>query len=229
MPESGSVKNELWHYTPSIIGGIIGAAVFAVLLCLHAYRLVRNKTWFCTPFVVGGLFEVIGYAARAVAHNDTDSLTPYIIQSLLILIAPILFAASIYMVLGRLMLRTDSASLSLIRPQWVTRIFVAGDIWCFMIQSGGAGILAKADTPNDVNRGEIIILGGLILQILIFAVFIVVASIWHFRLSASGADEMQRGVIPWRRYIALLYVASSCITVRNIYRVIEYGMGNVRW
>ncbi|KAF2828113.1 hypothetical protein CC86DRAFT_289389 [Ophiobolus disseminans] len=217
----------LWPYTPSIAGGAVAAIVFFVLTALHTWRLFKNRTWFCIPFVIGGLFEAIGYAARAAAHNDTVSKTPYIIQSILILIAPILFAASVYMILGRLILRTDSASYSIIRAKWVTKMFVTGDILCFFIQSGGAGMLVQADDAAGFKRGENIILGGLILQIMIFMFFVIVASIWHRRLSALPTASAAE--IPWKKYIWFLYSASVFITVRNLCRVIEYAMGKVRF
>ncbi|CAN9176144.1 unnamed protein product [Alternaria alternata] len=169
----------LWPYTPTIAAGAIAAVVMFILFFIHTFRLVKNKTWFCIPFVIGALCEAIGYSARAAAHNDTEGKTPYIIQSTLILLAPILFAASIYMILGRLIRRTDSAEYSLIRVNWLTKIFVGGDILCFLIQAGGAGMLVSANDKDGFKRGENIILGGLILQILIFGFFVVVASIWH--------------------------------------------------
>lgn len=213
----------LWPYTPTIAAGAIAAIVFIILTGLHTWRLIKNRTWFCIPFVIGGLFETIGYAARAAAHNDTESTTPYIIQSTLILIAPILFAASVYMILGRLIRRTDSASYSIVRVNWVTKIFVIGDIFCFCIQGGGAGILVQAKDADGFKRGENIILGGLILQILIFAFFVVVASIWHRRLSAVPTAAAAE--IPRKKYILFLYASSVFITVRNLCRVIEYAMG----
>ncbi|KAB2109599.1 hypothetical protein AG0111_0g2344 [Alternaria gaisen] len=213
----------LWPYTPTIAAGAISAVVMFILFFIHTFRLVKNKTWFCIPFVIGALCEAIGYSARAAAHNDTEGKTPYIIQSTLILLAPILFAASIYMILGRLIRRTDSAEYSLIRVNWLTKIFVGGDILCFLIQAGGAGMLVSANDKDGFKRGENIILGGLILQILIFGFFVVVASIWHVRLqkgpTASSAD------IPWTKLIWFLYAASVCITIRNLCRVIEYAMG----
>lgn len=131
------------------------------------------------------------------------------------------------MILGRLITRTDSASLSLIRPKLVTKIFVVGDVLCFFIQSGGAGMLVQAKDKDGVQRGENIILGGLILQILIFGFFVVVAGIWHRRLEVYQTSVSAAGEIPWQRYIRLLYAASACITIRNTCRVVEYAMGRV--
>jgi hypothetical protein len=225
MSDDSVPEYVLWPYTPTMAAGAIATVVFILLTGLHTWRLVKNRTWFCIPFVIGGLFETIGYAARAAAHNDTVSKTPYIIQSTLILVAPILFAASVYMILGRLILRTDSASYSIVRASWVTKTFVTGDILCCLVQSSGAGMLVQAKDADGFKRGENMILAGLVLQILIFAFFVVVASIWHRRLSAVPSAAAAE--IPWKKYICFLYAASVFITIRNLCRVIEYAMGKV--
>ena len=62
---------------------------------------------------------------------------PYIGQSLMLLLAPALFAASVYMILGRIIRLLNAGSASLIRPSWLTKIFVTGDVLSFFIQSGG--------------------------------------------------------------------------------------------
>lgn len=94
------------------------------------------------------------------------------------------------------------------------------------IQAGGAGILVSADDADGFDMGENVILGGLILQILIFGFFCVVASIWHRRLLARPTAASAE--LPWTKLIWFLYAASVCITLRNLLRVIEYAMGKVR-
>lgn len=88
-------------------------------------------------------------------------------------------------------------------------------------------MLVQADDQDAVKRGENIILGGLILQILIFGFFIVVAGIWQRRLEAYQSSAAAATEIQWKKYIRLLYAASACITIRNTCRVIEYAMGKV--
>jgi hypothetical protein len=58
-------------------------------------------------------------------------------QSLLILIAPALFAASIYIILGRIILLVDGEKYALVRRKWLTRVFVAGDVASFFMQGAG--------------------------------------------------------------------------------------------
>jgi hypothetical protein len=58
-----------------------------------------------------------------------------------LLVAPALYAASIYMMLGRIILVTDGESHSVIRKNWLTKIFVAGDVVSFIMQGAGKPIV----------------------------------------------------------------------------------------
>jgi hypothetical protein len=62
---------------------------------------------------------------------------PYIIQAVYILIGPALFAASIYMTLGRIILLTDGEHYAMVKQRWLTKVFVTGDIVFIGMQSGG--------------------------------------------------------------------------------------------
>jgi len=83
----------------------------------------------------------MGYAARAKSGSESPDWTlgPYIIQSLLLLVAPALFAATIYMQLGRIIILVQGESRALVRKKWLTKIFVTGDVLSFMLQGGGMG------------------------------------------------------------------------------------------
>jgi hypothetical protein len=83
------------------------------------------------------LVEIGGYIDRALAHSNQQSLGIYVVQIILLLVSPALFAASIYMVLGRLILLTEGESMAPIRAKWLTKIFVFGDVLSFFVQSAG--------------------------------------------------------------------------------------------
>ena len=112
---------------------------FSMLTILHLTNLIRTRTWVLIPFLIGGFFESIGYIGRILSANQTPdwSLGPYIMQTLLLLLAPALFAASIYMVLGRIILVTEGQRHAVVRVKWLTTIFVMGDVVSFLAQSGG--------------------------------------------------------------------------------------------
>lgn len=48
-----------------------------------------------------------------------------------------LFAASIYIILGRIILLVDGERYSLVRQKWLTKLFVAGDVLSFLLQGAG--------------------------------------------------------------------------------------------
>lgn len=129
------------------------------------------------------------------------------------------------MALGRIIRASGATSYSVIRVNWVTKIFVGGDIVCFLIQAVGAAMLSSADTASEKDRGKTVILVGLIVQILVFAFFVVVAWMFHNRLSLRPTGKWAYNSLNWKTFTRMLYVVSGLITVRNVFRVVEYGMG----
>jgi hypothetical protein len=84
--------------------------------------------------------EVVGFMGRAVsAHQKAGCWTrgPYLVQTMFILLAPALFAASVYMSLGRIIEIVDGERHAIIGRRWLTKIFVIGDVICFLLLAGG--------------------------------------------------------------------------------------------
>lgn len=88
----------------------------------------------------------------------------------------------------------------------------------------GAGIMASGSL-DAMHRGENIVLGGLVIQILFFAFFVVVASTFHLRLRKVPTTRILAGQIPWERHLYALYAGSLFILVRSVFRLVEYGQG----
>ncbi|MCJ1439400.1 hypothetical protein MMC27_008794 [Xylographa pallens] len=212
----------LWHYVPSLPAAVIFAVLFGIITTAHAWKMSKTKTWFCTPFVIGGLFEEVGYIARAAANNSTGALPPYLIQAIFLLLPPVFFAASLYMVYARVIRAVQGESHSLISPRWTTRIFVLGDFTCLLIQSVGSGLLA---TPKNVITGNYIIVGGLGLQVLLFAGFMVCCLNFNIRLRGHMAKTGAASDVRWQSSLNMLYATSLAILVRNIYRMAGFIMG----
>ncbi|ERS96593.1 hypothetical protein HMPREF1624_06802 [Sporothrix schenckii ATCC 58251] len=210
----------LWKYIPSLTLSIVFTGIFLVVTLAHLWKMVAKKMWFCTPFVIGGFFEVIGYACRAGAYNATGSLAPYLLQSLFLLLAPIFFAATLYMAYSRIVRAVHGGQFSLIRPRWTTRLFVFLDFSFFSVQSNGGGLLAKTKTAKI---GSYIIVTGLILQLLGFIGFMVCCVVFHKRFHASR--ERRNTDLPWQSCLYMLYLTSLAVLARNLYRVVEFSMG----
>ncbi|KAJ4060505.1 hypothetical protein NW761_002551 [Fusarium oxysporum] len=220
----------LWSYVPSIPAAVIFIILFLVLSAAHTWKMIHNRLWFCIPFVIGGFLEVIGFIGRAMANKETDKLGPYIIQSVFLLIPPSLFAASIYMTLGRIMrgLGPKGESCSIVRVKWLTTLFVVGDVFSFLVQSSGAGMMAAGDDPT---MGENIVIGGLVIQVLFFGLFVVAAVIFQLRYRKIGSHWRAVGssntasVFDWERMLMMLYATSALILIRCFFRIVEYVMG----
>jgi len=169
--------------------------------------------------------ETIGYAARIVSHNDKESVIAYSVQAILILVAPALFAASIYMILGRIIISLRAQHLSLIPVRWLTKAFVCGDIVSFSLQAAGGGIQASG-TIEAYDRGEKIILAGLFVQIVVFGFFVITSGLFHVKCLKNPTLAAREDAFPWKLDLNVLYTVSIIILVRSIFRVVEYLQGN---
>jgi hypothetical protein len=149
---------------------------------------------------------------------------PYIAQSLFIILPPSLYAATIYMIYGRIVVFVNAPEASIIRPTRVTKIFVIGDVISFMMQCGGGGMMAQA---SMANLGQKIMLIGLFSQLLFFGFFLFVSVIFWKRMRSSPAryTTPTYGKHTWLALLKLLFAAAALIILRNVYRVIEFGQG----
>ncbi|KAF7893223.1 uncharacterized protein EAF02_000761 [Botrytis sinoallii] len=212
----------LWNYIPSMTAAVIFIILFIITTALHTWRMFKTKSWFCTAFCVGGLFEFIGYIGRVMAVNSTGTLMPYIIQSFFTLVAPAFLAASIYMTLGRIMRYVHGEHHSLIRSNWLTKIFVIADVLSFFVQGGSSGLMFNTSTASI---GEKVVLVGLFIQIIAFAFFLFTALIFERRMRREPTTESFVVEANWIHHLHCLYVISALILVRSVFRVIEYAAG----
>ena len=95
--------------------------------------------------------QIIGYICRVVARDHLVSIPLYALQSLMILLAPPLYAASVYMVLGRTITYLHAENLSLVPVRWMTKIFVTGDVISFLLQCGGKSLPPPSNIPPNTK------------------------------------------------------------------------------
>lgn len=245
-----------YFYQPSLAAAIIFVVLFGIAALLHVYQMIRTKTWFMVPFVIGAscestrhdiqpqlvsfsalltfsyLGECIGYIGRTISSLENPgpyALGPFVLQSVLLLVSPAFLAASIYMMLGRIVLMLDASKLLFIRRNWLTQIFVTGDVICFLCQAGGAGLLSSGDL-GEINIGDDIIVAGLFIQVVFFGLFVIAAATFHYRLvktnkQSNGVQVPLASERPWKKHMAGLYIVSILIFVRSIVRCAEYIEG----
>lgn len=80
---------------------------------------------------------------------------------------------------------------------------------------------------SSATLGANIIVGGLVLQLIFFCIFIAVAAAFDRAMHARPtARSTEPEVSNWRKHLKVLYAVSGLITVRNIVRVVEFAQGN---
>lgn len=233
-----------YNYKPNLAAAILFSVLFFIMTISHVTRMAMKRTWYFIPFVLGCLckldavkpasiqksedhlltgrggmiVEAVGYIGRALSSKEAPDFTknPYIVQSLLILLGPTLVAATVYMVLGRLVLVLQGENNAIIKPRWITKVFVTGDVLSFFTQGAGAGLLSAAKTQADVNKANYIIVGGLAIQILFFGFFIVVTAVFHWRMRQHPTRRSQTIQAPWQGLLCALYISSTMILIRSV-------------
>jgi len=241
----------LYHYEPSIGGSVFFILVFLSATVSHAWYAWHSRYKRFIPLIIGGLcklydahntvkpvyiddfvVEFIGYCVRAGAHNYLTAIGPFAIQNLFLLLAPILFAATIYMILGTIIRTLNAEHLSPIRVSRLTKTFVTSDVLCLVVQGNG-GTLQAIDSPSiTVNLqviGQWVVVGGLALQVLIFAGFVLVGRTFHRRVLDHPIVVSVNPSIQWELCMKVLYAASGMIVLRNTVRTVEYCEGFDGW
>ncbi|KAK0102228.1 hypothetical protein ONS95_005851 [Cadophora gregata] len=217
--------NGLYPYKPNSTMCIPVAILFGASAGYHIFQMIRKKTWFYTPLVVGSVMMTLGYIARYLSTKSPNSLMPYIAQSMFIILPPSLYAATLYMIFGRIVLLVDNPKASIIRPTRVTKIFVGGDVLAFLMQSGGGGMMV---VQSMAAMGQNVMLAGLFVQLLFFGFFLVVSLIFFQRMRASPLRHTvpTYGKHTWAGLLNLLFAAAALIILRCIFRAIEFGQGH---
>lgn len=148
---------------------------------------------------------------------------PYCIQAVFILLGPALFAASVYMVLARIIRSVRAEMYSVVPLNWVTKTFVISDVITFLVQAGGSGMMVNSSL-SKVGQG--VVIAGLCLQAVSFCLFIVTAYVFQTRMRRAPTTESFDVAIPWKKHLYGLYTISGLVLVRSIFRIVEYAMGN---
>ena len=112
---------------------------------------------------------------------------------------------------------------SFIKPTLLTKIFVTGDVLSLLVQAGAAGLMVSGD---NYKKGEQMVIGGLMIQVIMFAIFAVTSVVFGRRIQRTPTPESRDSSNPWKKSMRMLYIVSAFIMIRSVFRVIEYAMGN---
>ncbi|GAO50526.1 hypothetical protein G7K_4650-t1 [Saitoella complicata NRRL Y-17804] len=207
---------EYYQYEPSAGAAWTFVVLFGLATVFHVVLLFIIRAWYFIPLIIGGVCETFGYFGRAWSHREPNSIKPWVTQELLILCAPPLVAATVYMILSRLVRALQAEPHSMIRPARITFIFVFNDVVTLLTQIAGAGVQVTGD-QHVMNIGKKAVIAGLMIGIFVFALFILLTSKVHVRLKKHSTPVLKQNPhLRWKRYMWMLYIRAVKVGFRDM-------------
>ncbi|KIM95606.1 hypothetical protein OIDMADRAFT_133677 [Oidiodendron maius Zn] len=242
-----------YNFAPSLPAAIIWASLYSIAFAVTFFQWIKYRAWVWVVMVLAAGMESGGYIVRSISAQHVDNKKIYVVQFCLIVLAPVLMAAVLYVAFGRIVFhvvprQARTIALLWVPPRFVTPIFVICDIIALFLQLIGAIIITSVqpgdeDAASKLNKGKAIALIGVAVQMISFGLFSVVAIRFNFTSKRFEAEfqERIRGSLDEkystfdgvdrklkRNWVALLRCvnfASLMILVRSVYRMIDFALG----
>ncbi|KAF5018662.1 hypothetical protein F66182_9337 [Fusarium sp. NRRL 66182] len=218
--------NAHWNYYPSFGAAAVFAVLFALLTGVHVWQAaVYKKTW-CWVIIMAGIWETVAFTFRAISTKYQQLTGILLVFQIFILTAPIWINAYAYMTLGRMVYYfSPSRSLARMPAATLAAIFVSLDIISFAIQIVGGSMAGPGSPPDEQMKAIHIYMGGIGLQELFIVIFVVLCI--RFQQKMRKIEPRSKGVFTsdWGMLLCTLYLSLAMISVRIIYRLIEFSGG----
>nr|GAT50107.1 predicted protein [Mycena chlorophos] len=226
-------------YCPSFPAADLFTALFLLSTLLHIYQAFfsTHRKHFCWILIMGGAWELIGLTSRIAAIVNITSQNPAIVSVLFILLAPLWVNAFLYVVLSRFVWYfVPERQVAGVRAERLASIFVGLDILSFFIQAIG-GIMISQTSATTKTRGIHIYMAGIGIQECFILGFVYLVVRFHKRMAQleregpvelkvdGAANSRLRPRGSWRRPLYVLYASLVCITIRIIFRLVEFSLG----
>lgn len=170
------------EYIPNLAGNAIYAGIFGLLLASQLFLGIRYKTWgYLVGMLFGLLLELLGYVGRLMLHNDIFNKNSFIIYLIGLTIGPAFLTASIYLCLSRI-ITIFGVKLSILKPKWITLIFVFCDFVSLLLQAAGGAIASTSDDEDGNQMGINVMIAGLASQVISLVIFAVICSHFAWRV-----------------------------------------------
>lgn len=211
------VEASLYGYAPNLGANVFYAIIFAVCALIQLYFTCRYwKLWkgFSILVCVGCVLESAGYIVRLLLSKNPWNGAALSIQFLLLMVAPSLLAAAMYMTLRTLVQYFGPEHTRLPARFW-TWPFVTADIIGFFLQCGG-GILSSLG-GNLANIGTIIMVFGVSFQAVIMGIAGALAADFALRIRRRHGTRMFRHLSKnlrlflWSMTAAFFLILGRCI------------------
>ncbi|KAJ7479876.1 RTA1 domain-containing protein, partial [Mycena latifolia] len=206
-------------YCPSFPAAVLFSALFGLTTLTHIAQAIHYRKRFCWVVIMAGIWETGGLVLRVFSVLHTTSAAFGTPSQLLILLAPIWINAFLYVLMSRFVyFFIPEKRVGGISAQRLSLCFVLLDITAFLMQAGG-GVIIDNDSPRIALMGIHIYMGGIGLQQFFICGFIGLVIRFHYKMQRTG------GPTHWKRPLYVMYASLALITIRIIFRLIEFSSG----
>ncbi|KAI1120508.1 RTA1 like protein-domain-containing protein [Nemania abortiva] len=211
------VDGSIWFYAPNKGAAIFFTIAFFATGAVHFWQAVHYHSWrltglyvFCSTLFVGG------FIARILGAFDYDNVIKYIVSIVLSYAAPPLYELGNYYILGRILYFVPHCSP--IHPGRVLTTFAAISTIIEALNGVGAAYVANRSLPQNIqNTGHTLFKIALILQLVVIASFVALATVFYRRCRKNGINHTKVN-----QPLLTLYISTALIFARTVYRTVEY-------
>ncbi|TGZ78915.1 hypothetical protein EX30DRAFT_124370 [Ascodesmis nigricans] len=218
----------VWEYKPNLPAALVFCIFWFITVIIHFIQMIQHRKWYLSVLIMGSIWELIGFVLRVVSTYYPVEVKYYAPSMSFIVLAPVLIIAFYYMTVGRLILLfLPEKRVFRIPAHRITLLFLAGDIFSFLIQMVGTNLLVSSDpTASEFEMGQNILIAGLAVQTGVFLLFIILTIRFeHNYTRAFGSDlDFEEGRERWRKFMRVINICCVCIVIRSIFRLAEFAM-----
>ncbi|KAI9043665.1 putative RTA1 domain protein [Aspergillus affinis] len=211
-------EGSLWFYAPNKGAPIAFAILFAISGIIHGYQCHKYKSWKVTGLLPwSALLFTAGFVMRTIgAFGHWDDLGVFISSTVLLLAGPPVYEGANFFILGRILYYIPYHSP--IHPGRVFTTFIAMGILIEVLTANGASLVANtSNSEGSQNTGKALLKAALILQIALMVGFMALATRFYYNCSRGGVLNTKV-----KRALHVLFCSCILITVRTIFRTVEY-------
>ncbi|KAJ5168778.1 uncharacterized protein N7482_004372 [Penicillium canariense] len=199
------------HALPAVFAGIVFLSLVA-----HTWQNFRYRFWKITFWAFwGGLLFTIGWILRCFSSYHPANKNLYIAQAIFIYLAPPVYSAAAYNIVGRLMSYLPMHAV--FNPNRVLLVFIyAGAAVEGITVAGAAKNAGAGDDLDKYKSGGVLIAVGLILQAVVESLVIAIVAMVHTRAAKAGIVPRNVTIL-----CLTLYGTSTLVLIRCIFRAVE--------
>jgi hypothetical protein len=182
---------------------------------------------------MGATWELASFILRTLGTRDQQNEAYATSSTLLVLLAPLWINAFVYMTAGRLVhFLHPKKRLWGIEAVKMGRWFVWLDILSFIVQAAGGLMMNQENGAKAIEIGRNVYMSGVGVQQLFILIFLGMIIKFHvdvLELERDGqlcdANGSRRRIARWKWLIYTLYAVLGLVTIRIIFRLVEFSAG----